>query len=420
MDHDASAASLDEQLDLERELIKQELDRVAMPPPPARATRGKKGPTQPSRHEAGLNGLTAPVSPEQHPTKLEAPSPILTPAHQTSPFGPGGQTLTPTSQNSTRITTDSLPKPHFPSKALRRSSSSLALQGEPGSASASPFNISSFSATHANQFQPPAALTLHGALANGRASADANSAFRTIAVPTLHPMHLPSPATSPSDDRIPGIATRSRSMLVATDTPRSAGSVAGSSKIQRSFSTPGVHAGSSSATSSPPLGDSPSARVAIAHHGRHPSNSTSSVGPNVAGRIGVGGNVMVDPHGLGGGNKPGNSGAGSFVYKVYNVSLSPSLSLRRCGGIPASPDRPVKEEKGEQDREPEGHRSDRGQTPRGLYEGCRFPSQGVALGQRAASSHRIARPKLPCGQVDLSKREWRGVRNEGLKMIPSQ
>lgn len=61
-------------------------------------------------------------------------------------------------------------------------------------------------------------------------------------------------------------------------------------------------------------------------HVRHPSNSTSSIGPNVAGRIGVGGNVMVDPHNAASVAQKSGVGAGAFVYKVYNVRRMPLLS----------------------------------------------------------------------------------------------
>lgn len=56
-----------------------------------------------------------------------------------------------------------------------------------------------------------------------------------------------------------------------------------------------------------------------------PNQSTSSVGPNVAGRIGVGGNVMVDPYNGTNLSHKGTVGAGAFVYKVYNMLLDPSF-----------------------------------------------------------------------------------------------
>jgi hypothetical protein len=43
----------------------------------------------------------------------------------------------------------------------------------------------------------------------------------------------------------------------------------------------------------------------------------------VAGRIGVGGNVMVDPYNPTSLSHKGGVGAGAFVYKVYNVSHHP-------------------------------------------------------------------------------------------------
>ncbi|PLW07203.1 hypothetical protein PCASD_25049 [Puccinia coronata f. sp. avenae] len=53
--------------------------------------------------------------------------------------------------------------------------------------------------------------------------------------------------------------------------------------------------------------------------------SSSSVGPNVAGRIGVGGNVMVDPYNPSTLSHKAGVGAGAFVYKVYNMLLDPSF-----------------------------------------------------------------------------------------------
>ncbi|POW08808.1 hypothetical protein PSTT_07316 [Puccinia striiformis] len=53
--------------------------------------------------------------------------------------------------------------------------------------------------------------------------------------------------------------------------------------------------------------------------------SSSSVGPNVAGRIGVGGNVMVDPYNPTPLSQKTSVGAGAFVYKVYNMLLDPSF-----------------------------------------------------------------------------------------------
>lgn len=54
---------------------------------------------------------------------------------------------------------------------------------------------------------------------------------------------------------------------------------------------------------------------------------TSSIGPNGAGRIGVGFNVMaLDPHDAARVAQESVVGTGVFVYKVYNVCQMPSFS----------------------------------------------------------------------------------------------